>query len=66
MAFYSETTVPDGEYAGKWSGYELKFEAQGRKVLVRTKQGVRGIDIPVHFFVIGGRVNDKSIRVDGE
>lgn len=53
--------IPDGNYVGKWSGYTLKFEYDGVKVQTNTKEGVRGLNIPVTFDVVCGKMVQKSI-----
>ena len=36
------SSIPDGEYAGTWSGYTLKFEAHGDSFEATTTDGIRG------------------------
>ena len=52
--FLTEAIIPDGEYTGGWSGYELEFEYDGKTVIQTTKRGVRGVNIPVSFRYKGG------------
>lgn len=62
--FLSSIEVPDGEYAGLWSGYEIKFQVSGREVFITTRNtGVRGINIPVVFRVANGQLDEGSIKV---
>lgn len=58
--------VPDGTYDGKWGGYRLVWQVDGNEVDIQTKIGVRGINIPVRFSVIDGKVDQDSIKVIGD
>jgi hypothetical protein len=44
----------DGEFDGKWSGYEATFTIEGHKLRVRTKDGIRGIDVPCKLIIKDG------------
>ena len=52
---------------GKWSGYQIEVEYEGKKFRIKTKDGVRGIDIPVTVSVDGGTWkadhNGKEIKI---
>lgn len=61
--FYTPTTVPDGEYTGRWGGYEINFEHEGREVNVCTiERGVRGINIPCKFRIVNGRLDESTLE----
>lgn len=60
--FYAPVEVPDGEYKGRWSGYVIQFEHEGQQVMARTKLGVRGINIPVTFRIVEGKLDNDSIN----
>ncbi len=38
-------------YFGTWSGYEIRVVNCGRELLIKTKQGVRGLNIPVNVYM---------------
>lgn len=50
------TDIPDGEYPGKWSSYQIEFVAGGVTYTATTESGVRGLGIPVIVTVKGGHV----------
>ena len=52
--------IPDGEYVGTWSGYQIEFTAGGIAYTAATEDGVRGFGIPVIVAVNGGRVTFKQ------
>lgn len=47
--------VPDGVYAAKWSGYEIRFIVNGITKKEKTTMGVRGMNIPMVVVVIDGK-----------
>ena len=53
--------IPDGSYSGLWSGHIIRFQVAAKSVEVETSTGVRGINIPVSFSVVGGKVVESSI-----
>lgn len=62
--FYTPIKIPDGSYKGKWSGYEINFDYEGREVNVHTDIGVRGINIPCSFEIENGKLKQKSVKAD--
>lgn len=61
--FYIRILMPDGQYQGRWGGYVIQFEHDGKPVVVRTELGVRGINIPVTFQIVDGLLDNKSITI---
>lgn len=57
--------VPDGEYEGRWSAYDLVFEYDGREVHQATSLGVRGINIPTRFRIKDGKLDESSMKTLG-
>lgn len=43
--------LPIGVYSGYWSGYEVKVNHDGDEWFLKTKDGVRGLNIPVSITV---------------
>lgn len=60
--FQIPVKIPDGQYTGRWGGYEINFEHDGQPVNVRTKIGVRGINIPCTFRIVDGKLDDESVE----
>lgn len=58
-------TIPDGSYEGKWGGHRLIWEFEGNEVDVETKLGIRGINIPVRFKIVNGKVDETTIKTLG-
>jgi len=46
--------IEDGSYAGKWSGYVIKWETPYGAYEAKTETGVRGIDVPCTVLVQSG------------
>jgi len=46
--------IPDGNYSGTISGYEVEFLCADNYYMFRVDEGVRGINIPVMVYVING------------
>lgn len=59
----TEVSVPDGQYEGHWSAYSIRFRFKESIAYVNTKNGVRGINIPVKFEIADGQLVDESISV---
>ncbi len=49
--FRGIVTVPDGSYPGKWGGYVVRFDVDGKEITFSTDVGVRGMSIPVTVVV---------------
>lgn len=60
--FFTPIEVANGTYSGLWSGHDLTWEYDGKKVQVHTDRGVRGLNIPVTFDVVDNRVDEESIK----
>jgi len=54
--------LPDGVYEGLWSGYEVHLLEQTGYFVLHTKDGVRGIDIPVKVLVSGGVITIETVE----
>jgi hypothetical protein len=39
---------------GSWSGYRIRVESGGKIFELKTKSGVRGLDVPVHVIELNG------------
>ena len=61
MIYEQPVDIPDGTYAGRHSGYVVKFEHEGREIRCHTKDGVRGINIPCTFRIKNNRIIESSI-----
>lgn len=48
--------LPNGNYAGKWTGYIIKVTIAGKKCQLETEIGIRGIDEPCTVRVLYGDV----------
>lgn len=48
--------IPDGTYEGNWSGYEVRFEFDGKVCRATTIKGVRGLNVPCEITVQGGHI----------
>ena len=53
--------VPDGVYNGIRGGYYITSSECGGFQL-RTALGVRGVNIPVRFRIVGGALDPKSLE----
>lgn len=53
--------MPDGEYPGKWGGYQVVMEFDGKTFRLTTADGVRGFDIPCVV-----KVNRGMVTVEAE
>ena len=51
-----ESFLPDGSYSGIWGGYQVDLTHQGEKYLLKTTDGVRGMNIPCTVLVANGKV----------
>lgn len=49
--------VPDGEWAGVWSGYQVSAVCGYRKFVFATDEGVRGIGIGCIVTAKSGKIN---------
>jgi hypothetical protein len=47
--------IPDGNYSGIWSGFEIKFSVGKRSFLTETEIGVRG-KIPCVVHVVNNQI----------
>lgn len=54
-------TIPDGEYVGSWSGYEVRFTVNGTLMSGKTRDGVRGT-VPCIVVVEGDYVEVKETK----
>lgn len=55
--------IEDGWYFGLWTGHTLKFKMKdGRELQADTTIGVRGINVPVCFYVEENRIDDAKIH----
>ena len=43
--------LPVGIYSGYWGGYQVKVNHDGEEWFLKTKDGVRGMNIPVSIMV---------------
>lgn len=43
--------LPFGVYSGYWSGHQVKVNYDGEEWFLKTKDGVRGFNIPVSVLV---------------
>lgn len=48
--------IKDGKYPGKWGGYKIEININGRDFIITTFLGVRGFNIPVEVLVENGEV----------
>ncbi len=60
--FYTETTVPDGEYRGRWTAYEVDFKVEDRMVHMHTTIGVRGINVLCTFKIVDNKLVEDSLK----
>ncbi len=47
--------LPDGDYAGLQSGYDVRLEYTGSTIRLQAPYGVRGLNAPVTVTVIDGQ-----------
>ncbi len=45
------STLPDGEYIGKMSGYEVKVSIGGADYILHTSDGIRSFDVTCKVIV---------------
>ena len=54
---------------GKWTGYQITVEYEGKTFKLKTQDGVRGIDEPVTVSVVDGTwkadLKGKEIKITG-
>ena len=43
--------IPEGVYAGYWGGYDVVVNHDGEQWNIRTKDGIRGVNMPVSVVV---------------
>lgn len=55
-------SLPIGVYSGFWSGYEVKVNHDGEEWFLKTKNGVRGVNIPVSIMVTETGTSVAPIR----
>lgn len=56
-----ETTLPDGAYRGRWTGYVIDVYLHPIKYQMKTEEGVRGFNIPVIVTIKNGIAVFKEI-----
>lgn len=54
--------LPVGVYSGYWGGYEVKVKHDGEEWFIKTKDGVRGINIPVSVMVTEGSIKIEPFK----
>ena len=59
QAKIDSSTLPNGEYVGYQSGYEIEFSAFGVNYSGETKDGIRGINCKVTVVVNDGVIYVK-------
>lgn len=52
----SDVILPDGKYKGIWSGYQVDLVIDDNTFQIRTKNGIRGINIPCIINVVDGKI----------
>ena len=61
----ADVLVPDGNYIGRQSGYQVAHEVDRKAIIWETDVGVRG-SCPVQFRVWGGKIIHSSIEQIGD
>ena len=49
-----EVTLPDGVYFGTWSGYEIDVHYNSKQYILKTKEGVKGLNVKVAIKIKNG------------
>jgi hypothetical protein len=52
--------IPNGNYPGLWSAYEVKFDVEGEPYRATTTMGVRGINQKCTVIVHNGSVTVEA------
>jgi len=68
LVTFAPVRVPDGLYTGKWTSYFIAFDfADGGDAIhahvYTLRNGIRGIDIPIRFNIVEGKLDEGSIEV---
>lgn len=52
--------LPNGRYDGLWSGYQVIVNLEDEQIKLKTKNGVRGINVPCIVIVDNGNVRIEA------